>query len=185
MKIFGPNNPFVNVRVSGEDTQAALQSIESTWKKFAPQESFNYKFLDQEIKTLYKNESNTGNVFAVFSALAIIIACVGLFGLAAYMTSLRTKEIGIRKVMGANVSSVVVLLSRDFARLIVIALIIAIPAGWYVMDQWLGSFAFRTEIHWWVFVLAGFLALSIALLTVSYQSIRAAIMSPTRSLRSE
>ncbi|MEO0555339.1 MAG: ABC transporter permease, partial [Bacteroidota bacterium] len=175
---------FISMRVDG-DLSGVINDTESLWKTMAPQEPFKFTFLDQELNQQYKAESNSGNVFSMFAFLAIIIACVGLFGLAAYMAGLRTKEIGVRKVMGASVFSVVGLLSYDFTKLILISTVLAIPISWYFMDQWLTSFAYRTEMSIWTFVLAGTAALGIALITVSYQSIKAAIVNPVRSLKDE
>ena len=175
---------FISIRVDG-DLSGVINDTESLWKTMAPQEPFKFTFLDQELNQQYKAESNSGNVFSMFAFLAIIIACVGLFGLAAYMAGLRTKEIGVRKVMGASVFSVVGLLSYDFTKLILISTVLAIPISWYFMDQWLTSFAYRTEMSIWTFVLAGTAALGIALITVSYQSIKAAIVNPVKSLRTE
>ncbi|MEM9389342.1 MAG: ABC transporter permease [Bacteroidota bacterium] len=175
---------FISIRVDG-DLSGVINDAESLWKTMAPQEPFKYTFLDQELNQQYKAESNSGNVFSMFAFLAIIIACVGLFGLAAYMSGLRTKEIGVRKVMGASVFSVVGLLSYDFTKLILISIVLAVPVSWYFMDQWLTGFAYRTEMSIGTFVLAGAVALAIALLTVSYQSIKAAIVNPVRSLKDE
>ncbi|MEM6360159.1 MAG: ABC transporter permease [Bacteroidota bacterium] len=175
---------FISIRVDG-DLSGVINDTGSLWKTMAPQEPFKFTFLDQELNQQYKAESNSGNVFSMFAFLAIIIACVGLFGLAAYMAGLRTKEIGVRKVMGASVFSVVGLLSYDFTKLILISTVLAIPISWYFMDQWLTSFAYRTEMSIWTFVLAGTAALGIALITVSYQSIKAAIVNPVRSLKDE
>ena len=124
-------------------------------------------------------------LFTTFSCLAIFIACLGLLGLATYTAEQRTKEIGIRKVLGADLGSIVSLLSRDFIKLVFISIVIATPLSWYVMNQWLEDFAYRTEIHFWIFILAGCIALSIAVLTISYQSIKSAIVNPVSSLRSE
>jgi putative ABC transport system permease protein len=175
----------ISVRIKSQDRSAALSSVENVWKKFVPQEPFKFRFLDDDLRSLYKSEADTGKIFGVFSAIAIIIACVGLFGLAAYISGLRTKEIGIRKVLGASVDSVVFLLSKDFTKLILISLVFAIPLGWYVMNEWLGAFAYRTSISIWIYVTAGLSAVLIAILTVSYQSIKAAVRNPVRSLRSE
>jgi putative ABC transport system permease protein len=133
----------------------------------------------------YEAEQRAGTLFNVFSTIAIVIACVGLFGLAAYTASLRTKEIGVRKVMGASVSSVIILLTRDFTKLILLAFVFAVPLGWVIMDNWLGGFAYRTTLGIGTFLLAGGLALLISWLTVSYQSIKAAVKNPVNSLRSE
>jgi putative ABC transport system permease protein len=175
----------ISIRIKGQDRSEAISSIENVWKKFAPQEPFKFQFLDDDLRSLYKSEADTGKIFGVFSAIAIIIACVGLFGLAAYISGLRTKEIGIRKVLGASVDSVVFLLSKDFTKLILISLVFAIPFGWYIMNEWLGAFAYRTTISIWIYATAGISAVLIAILTVSYQSIKAAVKNPVKSLRSE
>ncbi|ELR72974.1 hypothetical protein C900_00476 [Fulvivirga imtechensis AK7] len=180
-----PNVPFISVRVKSDRLQEALAAVESKWSEFAPQEPLKYKFLDQELNELYKTEANSGKVFAVFAALAIIIACVGLFGLAAYMAGLRTKEIGVRKVMGASVIAIVLLLSKDFTKLIFLALVIAIPLCWFFMSRWLEGFAYRTTIGADTFIIAGLAAVLIAWITVSYQSVKAAIVNPVKSLRNE
>ena len=133
----------------------------------------------------YQTEQQYSTIFTVASALAILIACLGLFGLAAYATEQRTKEIGVRKVLGASVGSLITLLSKDFLKLVLIAIIIATPVGWWMMDRWLQDFAYRVDLSWWVFALAGLLAVGIAILTVSFQSIKAALMNPVKSLRSE
>lgn len=175
---------FVTTRING-DIPGAIASLESLWQQMAPQEPFKYNFLNEELNQQYKAESNTGSIFSLFAGLAIIIACVGLFGLAAYMAGLRTKEIGVRKVMGASVLSVVMLLSYDFTKLILISIIVAVPVSWYFMDQWLDSFAYKTDINALTFVFSGLAALTIAFVTVSYQSIKAAIVNPVKSLKDE
>lgn len=175
----------ISARIEPQKRDETLSSVGELWKKFAPQEPFKYRFLDDDLRSLYNSEADTGKIFGVFSGIAIIIACVGLFGLAAYISGLRTKEIGIRKVLGASVSSVVYLLSKDFTRLIIISLVLAVPLGWYFMSNWLNAFAYRTTIGGWVFLVAGLTAIAIAWLTVSYQSIKAAIRNPVNSLRRE
>ena len=180
-------NQFVNfatVRIDN-DIPGVISSIESLWKEMAPQEPYKYSFLNEELNQQYKAESNSGSIFSLFALLAIIIACVGLFGLAAYMAGLRTKEIGVRKVMGASIMSVIMLLSYDFTKLILVSIVIAIPVSWFFMDQWLNSFAYKTDINIMTFFLAGLAALVIAIFTVSYQSIKAAIVNPVKSLRDE
>jgi len=141
--------------------------------------------LDENLKQGYLEEQRSGKLFAVFSGLAIAIACVGLFGLSAYTASLRTKEIGIRKVLGSSVSGVVILLSKDFTKLVLIAFVLAVPLSWWMMDTWLKGFAYRVDLGINSFIVAGVLALAIAWLTVSYQSIKAAIVNPVKSLKSE
>lgn len=182
---FGGGLGYSYVRVKGNETQAALGALETLWHQFAPDQPFKYVFMDQHLQNLYESEKRAGEVFGVFAGIAIVIACVGLFGLAAYTANLRTKEIGVRKVMGASVMSVVYLLSKDFTKLIAIAFVLSIPVGWYLMDQWLSNFAYRIDISAATFLIAGVTALLISWLTVSYQSIKAAIVNPVKSLRSE
>ncbi len=176
---------FVSVRIEMEQSSQVLADIESKWKEFVPQEPFKFQFLDQYLDDQYQAEKNSSQIFATFTGLAIIIACVGLFGLAAYTAGLRTKEIGVRKVMGASVASVVVMLSKDFTKLILIAFVLAVPVAWYAMDQWLSGFYYRVDVGVVTFIIAGGIALLISWLTVSYQSIKAAVVNPVKSLRSE
>ncbi|NJM24939.1 MAG: FtsX-like permease family protein [Bacteroidia bacterium] len=182
---FGGGLGYSYVRIKGSETQAALGALEELWHQFAPGQPFKYLFMDQHLQNLYESEKRAGEIFGVFAGIAIIIACVGLFGLAAYTANLRTKEIGVRKVMGASVGGVVYLLSKDFTRLIVIAFVLSVPVGWYIMDQWLDNFAYRINISATTFLIAGSTALVISWLTVSYQSIKAAVVNPVKSLRSE
>lgn len=182
---FGGGVGYAYARIKGGQITNALKKIESTWKEFAADgQPFKYAFLDQDLNRHYESEKRAGLLFAVFSGLAIIIACVGLFGLAAYTTSLRTKEISVRKVLGASVSNVVILLSKDFTKLIVLAFVLSVPLAWFVMDSWLSNFAYRINIGAGVFLIAGGTSLAISWLTVSYQSIKAAIVNPVRSLKS-
>jgi putative ABC transport system permease protein len=146
---------------------------------------FNYTFMDDDFDKLYHAEQQTGQIFITFAVFAILIACLGLFGLVTYAAEQRTKEIGIRKVLGARVSGIVGMLSKDFTILVGIAALIAFPVAWWAMYKWLETFAYRTAISWWIFVVAGAVALGIALLTVSIQTIRAALANPIKSLRSE
>jgi putative ABC transport system permease protein len=176
---------YVYARIAGKNISPSISAIENVWKSLAPGQPFRYVFLDENLNAQYENEKRAGQIFSVFSALAILIACVGLFGLAAYTGQQRTKEIGIRKVLGATMGSVVVLLSKDLTKLIMISFALGAPLAWYLMDQWLQAFAFRVELGAGVFLLAGTTALVIALITVSYQSIKAAIVNPVKSLRSE
>lgn len=183
---FGGGAGYAYARIKPGEIASAVKNIEATWKKLAGQEQpFKYTFLDQDLVRQYESEKQAGVLFGVFSGLAIIIACVGLFGLAAYTASLRTKEIGVRKVLGASVSNVVILLSKDFTKLILVAFVLAVPLAWYLMHTWLQGFAFRVNLGVGVFIIAGVVALAIAWITVSYQSIRAAVANPVRSLRSE
>jgi len=164
---------------------ASLAFIESAWKKFAPEQPFEFSFLDQDFDALYRSEHQTGTIFEIFSALAILIACLGQLGLAAFVIEKRTKEIGVRKILGASVSSVVALLSKDFVKLVLIANVIAWPVASFIMNRWLENFAYRIEIGWWMFAVAGFIALLIALVTVSIQALKAALANPVEALRYE
>jgi len=174
----------LSVRIHG-DVRAAMSSIEQSWKKYAADEPFQYSFMDEDYDKLFRAEQRLGVVFSIFTGLAILVACLGLLGLAAFMAEQRTKEIGIRKVMGASVGSVMLLLSKDFTKLVIIAFVLAIPLAYYVMESWLEGFAFRIAIGPEIFILAGLSSLCIAWLTVSWQSARAAIANPVDSLRSE
>jgi len=176
---------YAFVRLKGRDVQSVLTDIEKTWKTLAPGQPFKYVFLDENLKAQYEKEKLAGDIFSTFSGLAIIIACVGLFGLAAYTANQRTKEIGIRKVLGASMPSVVVMLSKDFTWLVLIAFLLATPMAWYLMDGWLERFAYHIDLGAGVFIAAGASALLISLITVSYQSVKAAIANPVKSLRSE
>ena len=176
---------YAYARIKGKNLAESLRLVEAKWQTLATTQPFKYMFLDQNINQQYDAEQRAGNIFAVFSGLAIIIACVGLFGLAAYTTNLRTKEIGVRKVLGASVGSIVFLLSKDLIRLIVVAFILAVPLAWYMMDNWLSGFAYHVSLGIGVFLIAGTTSLLISWLTVSYQSIKAAIVNPVKSLRSQ
>jgi putative ABC transport system permease protein len=186
-ELFGKQagNAYVATRLKPDKFQEAIGKIEHKWKEMVPEQPFKYEFLDDNLNHGYAEEQRSGRMFAVFSGLAIIIACVGLFGLSAYTASLRTKEIGIRKVLGSSVGNVVVLLSKDFTKLVLIAFFLAVPLSWWMMDAWLKGFAYRIDLGINSFMIAGILALGIAWLTVSYQSIKAAIVSPVKSLKSE
>jgi putative ABC transport system permease protein len=176
---------YAYIKIKGENVASFIEQAKSKWKGLVPEQLFKYSFLDENLNAQYEAEQRAGQVFGIFSAIAIIIACVGLFGLAAYTASSRTKEIGVRKVLGATVINVVFLLSKDFTKLIMIAFVLAAPLAWYVMNTWLESFAYRIELGVGVFILAGVAALVISWVTVSYQSIKAAIVNPIKSLRSE
>ena len=176
---------LVSLKVTGANLPATIAAVESKWKAFIPNRPFNYYFLDEFFDKQYRDEQRFGRLFLNFAALAIIISCLGLLGLASYSTVQRTKEIGIRKVLGASVSGIVNLLSTDFLKLVLIAFTIAVPVAWYFMHRWLEDFAYHTDINLWVFVLAGVCALTIAFLTVSFQAIKAAITNPVKSLRTE
>ncbi|WP_128548668.1 ABC transporter permease [Larkinella soli] len=170
---------------SSENLQAALSTIETVWKATFPNQVFGYEFLDQTLAQAYHNETRTARLIETATGIAILIACLGLFGLATFAAESRTKEIGVRKVLGASVAGIVALLSKDFLKPVVAAIVLATPVAWYGIDQWLDNFEYKTTIDWWVFVLAGALAVVVALLTVSFQSLRAALTNPVKSLRSE
>jgi putative ABC transport system permease protein len=183
---FGGGNQYVVVRVKAGEVNSAISAIEGKWKELVPEQSFRFSFLDQDLDAQYKSEKQSGKLFSIFSGLAIFVSCIGLFALSAYITNLRTKEIGVRKVLGASVQGVVALLSMDFARMILLSFIMAVPVAWYVMENWwLQNFAYRISISIWIFLIAGLVAFLIAWLTVSYQSIKAAMQNPVQSLRSE
>jgi putative ABC transport system permease protein len=173
------------VKISGEDVPGTMHFLETQWKKLAPHRPFEYEFLNEEYGKLYRSEQRIGSIFGTFAFLAILLACLGLFGLSAYTTTQRTKEIGIRKVLGATVTQVVALLSRDFLLLVLLANVIAWPLAYFAMDRWLQDFVYRIDLAWWVFALSGASALLIALLTVGYQAIKAALSNPVKSLRTE
>jgi putative ABC transport system permease protein len=176
---------YIAVRLSGVNTATAIQKIESLWKQFAPKKSFAYYFLDENMASQYAEEHRSRDLFSAFSMLAILIGCVGLFALSAYTTMLRKKEIGIRKLLGASVRGVIILLSKEFTILVFIAFLLAAPLSWWMMNQWLMEFSYRISFGVGPFVFAGCVALSIALITVSYQSIKAALANPITSLKVE
>ena len=151
----------------------------------SPAHLFSYTFVDDHLNRLYASEDEVRTIFSVFSLLAIVIACLGLFGLSAFIAEQRTKEIGVRKVLGASVAGIVVLLSKDFLKLVGLAFVVAMPLVYLALRRWLEDFAYRIEISWWIFLMAGLIALLVALLTVSYQAIKAALANPVRSLRYE
>jgi putative ABC transport system permease protein len=176
---------YLSIKISGGNIPSALATIKDTWQKFLPELPYQYTFLDENFAKLYEAEQRQGTIFIIFACLAIFIACLGLFGLSAFSITQRVKEIGVRKVLGANVSTIVALLSKDFLKLVLIAAIISFPVAWYAMHNWLQDFAYRINIQWWVFVVAGILAALVALITVSFQAIKAALANPVKSLRTE
>jgi hypothetical protein len=173
------------VRIAAGQTEEALAGLEAVYKRFNPSYPFNYRFMDEEFEETYRREIVIGTLANVFAVLAIVIACLGLFGLASFTAEQRTKEIGIRKVLGASVSSIVLLLSREFILLVVGAYLVAAPIAYFVMSRWLQDFTFHTEMSIVVLVGAGLAAVLVAWVTVSYQSFRAAAANPVQSLRSE
>lgn len=176
---------LLSLKMTGENLDQTLSQIQSTYQEFFPGNTFHYAFVDEHFQRLYETDQRFSNILSFFTLLTMLIACLGLFGLASYTTFLRTKEIGVRKVLGASSASIVALLSKDFLKLVVISLVIAIPIAWYAMSTWLKDFAYRIEIDWWVFGVAGAVAVLVAFLTVSFQSVRAAMANPVESLRSE
>ncbi|MEM9721387.1 MAG: ABC transporter permease [Bacteroidota bacterium] len=180
------NSPSrISVRAKAGDMEKVLASVKAVWKDFAPNQPIRYQFMDESFARMYADVQRSGNLFISFAGLAIVIACLGLFGLTAYMAEKRTKEIGIRKVLGASISQIVELLSVDFVKLVLLSILIASPLAWYIMSQWLESFAYRIDIEAWVFVVAGLATLLIAFLTMSYHSVRTALANPIKSLRTE
>ena len=178
-------NGFASFKVGTGNISQLISQIQSKWKSMSLGLPFRYRFLDDSFDEMYRGEQRVGKIALVFSALAIFIACLGLFGLATFIAEQRTKEIGIRKVLGASVQGIVQMLSKDFMKLVAISFVIAAPVAWYFMNKWLQDFAYRVNISWWIFVAAGLVALLIALVTVGFQAIRAAITNPVKSLRTE
>ncbi|HTN35596.1 MAG TPA: FtsX-like permease family protein, partial [Arachidicoccus sp.] len=180
-------SPFsASFKISANTNLSGLISqIKSIWGKMAPEMPFNYRFLDDSFNDMYKAESRAGTIAVLFSSLAIFIACLGLFGLVMFAVEQRTKEIGIRKVLGASNVGIVRLLSKEFIKLVLFSFIVAAPVGWFFMTKWLQDFAYRTNITWWIFAVAGGSAILIALVTVSFQSIKAAMANPVNILKTE
>lgn len=181
----GLNTEFMMVRAQPGRTTDAIAHLEKTTRKFNPAYPFSYHFLDEDYERMYRSEMIVNTLIRYFGLLAILISCLGLLGLAAFTAEQRTKEIGIRKVLGANVASVIALLSKDFIKLVLAAFVVACPVSWYIMNKWLSGFAYHIDLTWGIFVLAGSAALFIALFTVSFQSIKAALMNPVKSLQTE
>jgi len=186
--IVGPSQFFqvVHIRLNPANTAAVdLAKAEKIFKQYNPQYPFEYYFADEYYARKFNDERRTETLARLFAALTILISCLGLFGLAAYMAENRIKEIGVRKVLGASAANISFLLSKDFLKLIIISVMIASPVAWLAMNKWLSNYQYRTEIHWWVFAGSGLLAIVIALMTISFQAIRAAIANPVNSLRTE
>ncbi|MCF2488306.1 ABC transporter permease [Dyadobacter sp. CY347] len=175
----------MSVRIKGNDAKRAIAGIQAVWNNIVPQQEFKYSFLDDHFATLYKADSQVSEIVGILAALAIFVSCLGLFGLASYSAERRFKEIGVRKVMGASVAGIVALLSKDFLKLVIASILIASPIAWWAVSTWLKDFAYRIDIEWWIFLLAGALSVVVALLTISFQSIKAALTNPVKSLRSE
>jgi len=182
---FNDRMQFLAVKIQSANFKPALAAIETKWKEFVKDRPFHYSFLDKTVEAQYLAEQTTQKIFTFFSTLAILIACIGLLGLAAYTTHQRTREIGIRKVLGASVMNITKMLSINFLKLVLIASLIAFPVAWWAMHKWLQGFAYRINIGWWIFITAGMIALVIAIATVSFQAIKAALANPVKSLRTE
>jgi ABC-type antimicrobial peptide transport system permease subunit len=188
MVIEGAQSYFnvIHVKLSaGKGTDESTKGIEAIFRRYNPDYPFEYHFVDVDYALKFEDTQRIATLTGLFAGLTIFISCLGLFGLAAYMAENRVKEIGVRKVLGASVMSIATLLSREFMILVAISIFIAIPFAWYTMELWLNDFSYRISMQWWVFALAGLLAITVSLLTVSYQAIRAALLDPTKSLRSE
>jgi len=179
------NNGTVMVKLKTNDIPGFLADVKKEWNALNARTPFSYFFLDDKFASLYAAEEKTGQIFTVFAVVAVVIASLGLFGLVAFTTEQRTREIGIRKVLGASINQVLILLSKEFLLLVSIAFIISIPITWWAMNNWLNNFAYRMDISWWIFAAGGLVAILIALITMSFQSIRAAAANPIKSLRTE
>jgi putative ABC transport system permease protein len=181
----GRNVGYLSVSLNSSDITGLVSDIEETWQKHSPGLPFNFRFLDDDFDAMYKADVRTGNLLGIFSFLAIFIACLGLFALSSYTTERRTKEIGVRKVMGASVSDVVLMLSKDFSRLVLFAFVLGTPIAWYFMNDWLSNFEYRTNLGVEVFIIAGVFSFAISWITISFQSFKAATANPVNSLKSE
>jgi putative ABC transport system permease protein len=186
MLLYNPQNfRYTMIRISGTEIPQTLSFLGKLWNKFAPEYPYEYHFLNEDFEEIYKSESRMGEVFRYFTFLAVFISCLGLFGLASFMAEQRTKEIGIRKVLGASISGITVLLSKEFTKWVAVANAVAWPVAYFAMNKWLQAYAYRVKLSLVTFALAGVLALIISILTVSYQAIRAALADPVESLRYE
>lgn len=183
--MLGNNKGGMIVKIKTAGMENLLSSLKSSWNNFNPKGPFSYNFIDDRFAAVYKSEIRTGQLFSSFAILSIIIASLGLLGLSAFSIAQRTKEIGVRKVLGADVSQVVLLLAKDFLVMVLVAFVVAVPLTWFAMHKWLQEFAYRVNIDWTVFALAGISALFIAGATVSFQAIKAALANPVKSLRTE
>ena len=177
--------PKIIIKLNTANLSASLEGLRRAWKARAPHRPFEYEFLDEQFAQLYRTEQRSGRAAAIFAVLAVLIACLGLFGLATFMATKRMKEIGVRKVLGASIPSIVGLLATDFLKWVLLAIAIAAPFAYYLAHQWLSDFAYHAPLQWWMFALAAAAAVGIAFLTVIYQSVKAALSNPVKSLRSE
>ena len=183
--VLGDNSGSIIVKAKTADISGLLSTMKKSWNELSPEEPFGYSFLDDRFNDTYQSEQKIETILGLFAGLTIFVACLGLFGLATFTAAQRTKEIGVRKVLGATITSIVRLISKDFLRLVLIANIIAWPLAWWVMNKWLQDFAYHITIRWWVFAIAGLLAIALTMLTVSFQSLKAALMNPVKSLKVE
>jgi putative ABC transport system permease protein len=183
--VLGNSSWSTAFRIRPENAQTLIEDVEQKWKSMTTGIPFSYRFLDESFSNMYRAEQQVGRVAIAFAIIAVIIACLGLFGLATYMAEQRTKEIGVRKVLGATVNNIVMMLSRDFLILIMLASVLAFPVAWWAMYKWLQDFQYRINVGWWIFIVSGLMAMLVALLTISFQAIKAAIANPVKSLRNE
>lgn len=183
--VLGRSSSIISLKVNSQNLSEVIESTTDVWKKFAPHQPIRFSFLDDSYAAMYADVQRMGRIFTCFAVFAIVVACLGLFALSAFMIEQRAKEIGIRLVMGASLKNIFNLLTVDFIKLVVVSIVIAVPLAWYAMQQWLQDFAYRIDITWQVFAVAGLVALLIALFTISYQSVRAGLVNPVKSLRSE
>jgi putative ABC transport system permease protein len=179
------NSGTLIIKTKTANTAGLIATIKKDWDQLYSESPFSYSFLDDRYNATYREEKNTGILLGIFAALTIFVACLGLFGLATYTATQRTKEIGIRKVLGASVTGIITLLSKDFLKLVIIALLVATPIAWYAMTRWLQEFAYRINIPWQAFSVAAVAAITITIITISFQAIKAALGNPVDSLRNE
>ncbi len=176
---------YLAIRIAPEDYQETLSHIENVWSNFMPSRPFEFFFADEKLDELYRGEEKLGKIAGTFSAFALFVACIGLLGIISFMAETRTKELGIRKVLGATTLGLVGLLSKDFLKLVFFSFILASPIAYFFMNKWLADFAYRIDIPWWVFAVAGITTVAVAFLTVSFQSVKTALANPVESLRNE
>ena len=174
-----------SIKLSTANIATTMQSVKKLWEQTFPNNVYEYNFLDDKIASFYKQETQLSALYKIFAAIAIFLSCLGLYGLASFMAVQRVKEVGIRKVLGASSGNIVYLFSKEFMLLIAIAFIIATPVAWYYMQQWLQDYAYRISMSWWLFATGGLVSIIIALATISYQAIKAAVANPIKSLRTE
>jgi putative ABC transport system permease protein len=181
--VYSPSSEILYVRADNKNMAEAVSAVDKIWSIYNPGAPFTFAFVDETYSKHYASDQRTGNLFQLFTGIAIVISCLGLLGLITYTAQLKVKEIGIRKVLGASITNIVVLLSRNFMLLITISIIIAIPVSWWMMNSWLANFAYRTSVPWWVYGASCIATIIIALVTIGFQSVRAAVENPVKSLR--